>query len=242
MCVSAEASFALSGLLVPVGVYCMRKAGQRDTASLPLAAVPVLFGIQQFFEGLVWFGLGHDKPSLTRSAALAYLFFALAFWLFWIPLSAMFLESRRKIKTLLGLISLLGLAGGLAYYLPILLGMEPLSVTAVQHSIQYQFGHLPALDVLPQAAWHLAYLAIVSLPFILVARKQKGLIVLSTALIFSAAISHAYFWHAYASVWCFSAALLSLLIGYMFYGLPSAAQRRLDNHVVVPLAKSGVRG
>ena len=55
---SAEASFATSALLLPAGIYCGRRAATGPSDYLPLAAIPAVFGVQQFFEGLVWVGIG----------------------------------------------------------------------------------------------------------------------------------------------------------------------------------------
>ena len=197
----------------------MTMAGQRDRSALPLSAVPLLFGIQQACEGLVWVGINHENFELTQSAALVYLFFALTFWLFWIPFSATFLEPRKKIKILLGLAATLGQVGGLGFYVPILLNPDALVVRVVHHSVRFDITQFDAMEVIPQLVWQFCYLAVVSLPLFLVAQNRKGLIAFSTALVISAAISHAYFWYAFASVWCFFAALLSMVLVYVFHHL-----------------------
>lgn len=240
LCVSAETSFGLAGLLAPVGVYCLNVASQRDRSALPLAAVPLLFGVQQACEGLVWVGIGREHVELTQAAALAYLFFALMFWLFWIPFSAVFLEPRRRIKFLLGFGAGLGLAGGLAFYLPILMNPEVLVVSMVQHSIRYDIAQSPAVATVPQFIWQLAYLSVVSLPLFLIAQKRKGMLAFSTALVVSAAISHAYFWYAFASVWCLFAAILSLVLGYMFHHLALPTRVKFEPSLVDPIPKSAV--
>src|SRR3954452_7547143 len=115
MCFSAEASFAASAALLPAGVYCVRAARKRS-ASLPLAVIPLAFSAQQFAEGLVWVGLGRGDPALVEGSSLAFLFFALAFWPFWVPFSVAF-TTRRKV--VLAVAALLGLALGLVLYVPL---------------------------------------------------------------------------------------------------------------------------
>lgn len=215
MCVSAEASFALTGILVPAGIYCVKSAGQRNRSSLPVAAIPLLFGIQQFFEGIVWIGIGRGDADLTRSTALFYLFFALAFWLVWIPFSAMFLEPRKKIRSVLGLGALLGMAGGAMLFLPIILNPAALQISVAHHSIHYEYPDPPALRYAPQIVWHLFYVAAISLPLIF--SKEKALVGFSTALVVSAVISHVFFLYAFASIWCFFAACLSLYLCHIFH-------------------------
>jgi hypothetical protein len=71
-----------------------RQAMQKRRAYLPFAVIPVVFSIQQVSEGLVWIGIRHNDPALITPAALAFLFFALCFWPFWVPFGVLFLESR----------------------------------------------------------------------------------------------------------------------------------------------------
>lgn len=224
MCVSAEASFGLTGVLVPVGIYCLKTAARRDWLALPIATIPLLFGVQQFCEGLVWVGVGRGDAELTRFAALGYLFFALAFWLFWIPFSAVFFERRPRIKWILGLGAFLGLMGGAIQFVPVVLNPEALRVTVIHHSIRYDYPAPPPQLTAPPLAGNLFYLAVISLP--LVFMKYKKLIGYCTALVVSAVISHVFFLYAFASVWCFFAAILSLYLAYLFYKwpLPTAEQ------------------
>lgn len=218
MCVSAESSFGLTCLLGPVGAYCVKVAYERDRSALGIAFIPLGFGIQQFCEGLVWVGLRHDDFRLARGAALAYLFFALSFWLFWIPFSALFLESRPRVKLALGCGALLGLLGGTVLYVPILLNPEQLRIDVAHHSLTYGYDEPLGLKLAPQIVWRLFYLAIISLPLVLVRNKQ--LVGYSTALVASAFISHTIFWYAFASVWCLFAAIIALYLGYLFYRWP----------------------
>lgn len=214
MCVSAEASFGLTGILVPVGIYCLTIANHRDRSSLPIAAIPLLFGIQQFAEGMVWVGLSRGNADLTHVAAMIYLFFALAFWLFWIPYSAIFLERRKTITHILGIGAVLGLLGGATLFAHLAFNPGSLQVSLIRHSIYYDYADPPALVVAPQIVWHLFYVAVISLPLILL--REKLLIGYCIALVVSALVSHVFYWYAFASVWCFFAAGISLYVCYIF--------------------------
>src|SRR5438046_3083211 len=92
MCFSTEASLGVAVVLLPVGSYCAAAAAHKDRAYLPLAAVPLLFGIQQLCEAGVWLGVGRSDPDQTRRASLGFLFFAIAFWPAWVPLAAAAVE------------------------------------------------------------------------------------------------------------------------------------------------------
>lgn len=218
MCVSAETSFGLTVVLAPAGIYCLKIASQRDRRLIAIAAIPLFFAVQQFCEGLVWIGIGRGNTDLTKVAAEVYLFFALAFWLFWIPFSAMFVERRKKVKVILLTGALLGLMGGLILFLPVAFNPDNLQVSVVRHSIFYDYPDPPALIIAPQIAWHLFYTSIVSLPLIFL--KEKLLVGYGTAIVVTAILSHAVFFYAFASIWCFMAACVSLYFCYVFYHWP----------------------
>ena len=66
MCFSATASFTAGAALTAVGGLTVHKShGQIE---LPLALVPLLFGIQQLTEGVLWLSLGHDLVMLKPVA------------------------------------------------------------------------------------------------------------------------------------------------------------------------------
>jgi hypothetical protein len=118
MCFSAEASLATGAALIPAGVYCLSAARRKDRAYLALAAVPLLFGVQQICEAAVWVGLGRGDEALGKHASLGFLFFAVAFWPAWVPLSAAALERRPAKRRLFGALAVLGLALGALCYVP----------------------------------------------------------------------------------------------------------------------------
>ena len=218
MCFSAEASLAAAVVLLPVGGFCVASAWHKDRRYLPLAAVPVLFGLQQLCEAGVWAGLERADPDLGRAAARWYLFFALAFWPVWVPLSAAAAEppgSRRVVcLALLGL----GLAVALVYYPPLVPDGGWTGTRIVGHSIWYDFSTIPAVRVAPGWVWPAVYLATVCGPFLAV--RDQRLWPLGVAVAVAASISYVAFREAFASVWCFLAAVLSMYIAYVLRGLP----------------------
>jgi hypothetical protein len=222
LCFSAEASFGMSVALVPAGIYCLRNAIAKDYRWLPLAALPVIAGLQQACEGLVWMELGRSDPGAIRLTSLLFLFFAVCFWPIWIPFSSFFVALRKPVKWLLVLMTFCGLAGGLGSYLPVASHPDLLRTEIVHHSVHYRIAPLPEFAFWPQVVWQLLYLANVSMPLILSARK--GLLVFGIGLIVAAVSSHLLFWYAFESVWCFFAALLSIYLCSIFGRLPAAAK------------------
>jgi hypothetical protein len=61
MCFCATANFAGSAVLGAVGVATLMEV--RHRRELLFAAVPTLFAIHQFTEGIVWLGLDHLIPG-----------------------------------------------------------------------------------------------------------------------------------------------------------------------------------
>jgi hypothetical protein len=227
MCFSAEASFAASAALVPAGVYCARTACVKNRTYLLLAAVPFAFSAQQFCEGLVWLGLGRDDGSLIRTASVVYLFFAIAFWPLWIPLSLLCAETRKERRLLLAAFTVLGLAWTWLYW-PIL--WDPsrwLATETVHHSIHYDYPQLPGFDLAPRMAWRVGYVLVISIPLVVAfsgEQRRAGSalwsILSGLALAASFLVSAYAFWYAFTSVWCFFAAILALFLCYVFYQLP----------------------
>lgn len=234
MCFSAAASFAASAALVPAGAYCVRAAARKDRGYLVLAAVPLAFAAQQVCEGLVWVGLERRDALLTEAASVAYLFFALAFWPFWIPLGMLCTETRPGMKWLLAALTGLGLAWTWLY-LPILLHPDHwLSTEVVHHSIHYDFAEIPGFAVFPRMAWRVGYLLVVAASLVVGFSRgpsspagRAGRLLGGVALLASFAVSASVFWYAFTSVWCFFAAFVSLGLCAFFARLPDASRARL---------------
>src|SRR5438445_8313 len=109
MCFSAEASFAAAGALIPAGMYCVYSAGRKAPRTLLVALVPIAFGVHQAMEGCVWLGLRHGDASAVQVWSAVYLFFAVAFWPIWIPLSLAVAEQRVRRRLILAFFAAVGL-------------------------------------------------------------------------------------------------------------------------------------
>ena len=224
MCFSAEASLGVAIALLPAGAYCVEAAWRKDRGYLPLAFVPVLFGLQQLCEAAVWIGMGRENPETVRVASLGFLFFALAVWPAWIPLALATVESRAWNRRALFLLAGLGLLFGFVYYLPVATaGGRGLDPTAVGHSIRYDLSVVPAVRSSWWWLWPSLYVAAVCSP--LLASRDRRLRTLGTAVGLSAAVAYALFEYAFASVWCFLAAVLSFYLVYILWLLFDAAER-----------------
>lgn len=152
MCFSATASFSAAVLLIPAGIYCATKAKGLNKPYWLIGLLPLLFGVQQALEGLVWLALEAQNPQSIRASALGFMAFSHLFWLFWVPFSSAVLEPRGLKKTVFIALAVLGGVYGASMYLPLLLHADWLSITLLQHSISYEAvlvydGYLPRIVV-----------------------------------------------------------------------------------------------
>ena len=185
------------------------------------AAVPVLFGLQQLCEAKVWAGLDLGGPGLARVPSLAFLFFALVVWPVWVPLAVAAVEPRGRKRGGLVALAAVGATVGAAYYLPVAAdGGRGLGPAVVGHSVRYDFSGVPAAE---GRAWPALYLGVVCVP--LLVSRDRRLRPLGVAVAVAAVAAYALFEHAFASVWCFLAAVLSLYLAYALHALPEPPQR-----------------
>jgi hypothetical protein len=127
---------------------------------------------------------------------------------------------------------MIGLIGGGGLFLPIALDPTRLEVSATEGVLAYEFP-IPILITKAQPMIHLIYLAVITLPLMIASRKRKELLAFSILLVASAIVSHLYYWYAFASIWCFFAAAISLTLAILFHNLADDAMGQ------EPLVESG---
>jgi hypothetical protein len=102
-------------------------------------------------------------------------------------------------------------------------GLALTSSLARYHSIGYDITRSAAFEVVPIICWQMLYVILVGVPLLIA--PVRGFAFFGLAVLLAAAVSHIFYWYAFASVWCFFAALLSLYLCFCFgrLPLPSAA-------------------
>lgn len=86
MCFSPTASFTSAALLISAGT--VTTLGNRKKEQYMIAAVPLLFGVQQLSEGIIWYTAGDAAATLPRQLAItSFMLFAHAVWPSVIPWS-----------------------------------------------------------------------------------------------------------------------------------------------------------
>ena len=224
MCFSATASFTAGAALLPAGVYCCRQALRKERRLLPLAVVPILFGIQQVAEGFVWLAVNRGDTPAATGPALVFLFFALAFWPFWPAFSANFLPLSPPRRVVAGAL----LAVSLFWFVFLFgqIALDPdryLNIRVVHHSLHYGYDHLPLYDYIPQPLLRTLYFLNVAAPMLLGVGESRQLRWFGLLLVGSVVVSYLLFAYAFTSVWCFFAAVISGYLCVVFRALPEPA-------------------
>lgn len=205
MCFSASASFIAGTALSAVGVVTIKKARQK--VGVPFAMIPLLFGVQQITEGLVWLSLRFDAAALNAAATFMYSLFSHVLWPIFVPFAIMSLETVPWRKKVISLFQLVGIAVGL--YLLYFLIRSPITSHVVNKGIVYDSPHFYIFPVL--AFYFLA--TCVSCFF----SSHKLVNLFGGAVLLSALLAYWLYAASFISVWCFFAALLSFIIFLYFY-------------------------
>ena len=212
MCFSAEASFISAAILVPVGLYCLKKTVHMDKPYWTFSLLPMVFGIQQAFEGGVWWALDANEAEILRLSALGFLFISHFFWLVWIPVSSYFTETIQKRRAVFLSIAGAGFVFSATMFPPFLFYPDWISVSMVDRSIIYQTT-LIYDDYIPRYIITGIYMLIVMIPLLLSSDQYHRM--LGILILFSAAVTILFFNIAFISVWCYFAAVISLFVYYM---------------------------
>lgn len=202
MCFSAGASFIVGGALGATGVYTLSKAKKKT--ELPFASIPLLFGIQQAIEGVIWISFG--SPLINTVMIYAYSIFSHVLWPIYVPLSVVLLETVPWRKKVLLVFLLMGIV--VSTYLLYFLLTLPLSAQVVNRSIVYISPHF---YVIPMLILYFSSTCISSL-----FSSHKIINMFGIAALLSAAIAYKFYATSFISVWCFFAAILSSLIFLYF--------------------------
>jgi hypothetical protein len=212
MCFSATASFTAGTALSAVGVLTLRKS--RGPRELPLALVPLLFGIQQLTEGVLWLSLNHDLPVPQAWSTYIFSAFSHVLWPIFVPFAVLLVETQRWRRRAIGVFLVLGLGVGL--YLLYFIVRFPVDARVVNHSISYDSPHF-------YIVWVLVIYLLATCVSGMFSRHWCIKVFGVSALILAIAAAFVSI-TTFVSVWCFFAAVLSLLI-YIHFSGPMQACR-----------------
>lgn len=206
MCFSAGASFTAGALLGTIGVVSLSKATK--PSQVPFAGIPLIFGIQQLCEGFVW--LSFTKPALEpwhMTLVYAFLFFAQVLWPTWLPVSITLLETDPVRKKWLRYISTCGVLVSLITGYRLL--FYPVTAEMKEHHVHYIIQAPTILAVVTSALYFVATI----FPGYFSGVKHMKL--MASLLLGSLIISKLFYSVYLISVWCYFAAVLSVVIVYI---------------------------
>jgi hypothetical protein len=215
MCLSQTVSFIGGGALLAGGAYSARRALQINPRYLPASLMPMLAGVQQFFEGHVWMGLNRADASMISWAALSFVFFSWLAWPVLVPLLAWILEPDARKKRIMLAFAFTGAVLGLTMFFPYVWYPDWLTVSIARHSIAY--GDRMLTDsFMPREVTYFIYLAIIITPPLLSSHyhmRMFGLTLIGIVL-----TTYFLLYYAYISFFCFLAAAGTIHLIYIILG------------------------
>ena len=220
MCFSAKVSYAAAAGLVPLGVVAMHRAYRTDRKYLPIAALPLLFGLQQLAEGLVWTSGSRVDRAWVETFSLAYMFFSWLAWPVWVPFSTYFLEPCRRRHVYLVFAILGGMLGAMQYF-PYFAHQGWLVTRFLPRAIVYD-GTVLFDFIMRRELTYAFYLFVIIAP--LLSSSHRGANIFGLLICLVVVTVYLFFRYAYISFFCIGGALMSLYIVYMIFAETTGRQ------------------
>ena len=215
MCFSATASFAAAAVIGSVGLVTLRSAAAKpDHRILALAAFPLLFAFQQAVEGLLWLDLASPEPGALRGVLVhAFQGYAEVFWPAFAPLAALLIERERWRRLLISGCLVIGVA--LSIYLLVAMIGHPYQASIGEGHIVYRndFQYPKGIEA--------PYVVATTLSLLL--SSERAVQRLALVILIGFAVAYISFHHAYISVWCFFAAVASVMVYLYVRVVPARA-------------------
>lgn len=218
MCFSASASFGAGVVLTGVGMAAMRKVP--SNACLPFASIPLIFGVQQITEGFLWLALSNFHYAAWQvPATYLFLFFAQVVWPSWVGF-AMYRMEIVKIRRQ-AILVLLGIGVLVSAYLAYCLLNFRVEAAVAEHHIAYQQDYPESVD--HSFGW--LYVVATITPAMISSIRRMWLF--GIAVLVSYIITALFYTGYIVSVWCFFAAVISVVI-YAILPEGKPAERKIN--------------
>lgn len=209
MCFSATASFTLAAVLMPAGIYTVLEVRRTNPAWLAFGIFPLVFGVQQILEGILWLALVGGNETAVCLSSRGFLFFSHFFWLAWVPFAVWTVEADATRRRLAGLMAIAGFFSGLSVFLPAALIEDWLRVEVIQRSLEYK-TILIYEGFIDRSILRAVYAVIVIGSLLL--SSHRLIQVFGVLVMASLVLTYAFYAYAFISVWCFFAAVLSVYL------------------------------
>ena len=220
MCFSAQASFEAAAITACAGIYAVSRAP--DRAFLPFAAIPLLFAGQQSLEGIIWVGLENvASEAVLNRLSRSFLIIGEAVWPLWIPLAVLLIEPDAARRCLVIVAAAIGAVMFAVFTLVILSAHY---TPEIQNGCICYNGRLTSpleggyYPFAPGDGWRISGLEWMVLPYAL---TTLGALLVSSRLhvrtfglvgAIGLVVSMLLYRQALVSVWCFFAAIASLVV------------------------------
>jgi hypothetical protein len=200
MSFSAMASFSAAAALLVIGSMTCRSA--RTASEYPFAAVPLLFAIQQSIEGVLWLSFSNEQPGLTAAMTYAFVLFSHVLWPVLMPLAVMLIEPPGPRRRAL-----------LAFVVAGVAVCAGLSVDIAQHGVVSRPSGHHIEYVMPYDLAKLGMsLYLLSTSMSLLVSSHRAVKAFGLLALLSFAITAFAYEIWLVSVWCYFAALLSIVV------------------------------
>ena len=206
MCFSATANFVGSGVLGAIGVATLTRI--RHRREVLFAALPTLFAIHQFVEGVVWLGMdGILSPAVAHDMGAAFMLYAQGLLPFLMPLSVLLFEPG--VKNRRRMLPFLAIGGGTTLYILWALTAYAFEVHVKGNSLVYTN---PATNNTP-----LAVVYVLATCGSLFFSRIRMMVIFGAANLAILLMVMAVKRFAFTSLWCAYAALASVIILVYFW-------------------------
>jgi hypothetical protein len=206
MCFSASVSFGTGAVLGVVGVLTVKKA--QTPSQIPFASLPLLFSVQQIAEGLVWLSLTYKSyEGWGTFATHSFLFFAQVLWPIWVPFSIWLIEKDEMRKKILLSLTIVGVL--LACYFAYSQFFGGVNAEIVSYHIKYSI-------ISPLTLYGLGtFLYVMSTVIPSFVSSLPNFRMFGSAILVSLIFTKIFYTDYLISVWCFFAAVISMVILYL---------------------------
>jgi hypothetical protein len=218
MCFSPDADAVVGGIVVVIGLDALRHV--REPKQIVLASLPVLFGLHQLDEALVWLGLqGRIPESIGRVGIWIYVLFALAALPALVPIAVLAIERSTARRRVIGAFSALGIGVGVALGVSMFRGSVNAAIdgrhVAYDVSALHQGGQVTALYVLAACG-------------ALVLCSYRDIAALGLLNLVAVPVLMWLTVSGFISLWCFWAAIVSVVIDYHLRRRANTLPRRMQ--------------
>lgn len=203
MCFSATASFGAGIILTVIGAAAIKKTNHQS--QLLFASIPLLFGVQQLSEGILWLALPNPEyENIQIAFTYIYLFFALSLWPIWVPIAILLLEKEATRKNIQRFFVASGFIVGI--YMTYCLFSFHVEAKIIGKHIHYTQEYPENTRILSFVLYGLATIA----PSFFSHIKRMWL--LGMTIFISYVITYIFFNQYVLSVWCFFSSIISLSV------------------------------